>query len=240
MKLAKILIPFGIIVTLSYVPMFFPAEWVDLFVREDRIYESLGALFFLIAALIFGFAFFRVDRRLAYLAFAVVFIIFAGEEISWGQRIFRTGDSELVRNINAQQETNIHNLKFLDANRGTAGLLSAGTLFLIFVLAVWLFIPLIAAAYEPGKQFFASFMPIFSLQLFLLMILNFALFFAVGIFLNSYPALYHHRWMSFDWALTEVLEFDTALILLVITAYHVFALASGDAIPRDDAPADAQ
>jgi hypothetical protein len=40
----------------------------------------------------------------------LVFLFGAGEEISWGQRIFNTESSEFFRQHNAQGETNLHNL----------------------------------------------------------------------------------------------------------------------------------
>ena len=40
----------------------------------------------------------------------LVFLFGAGEEISWGQRIFNTESSEFFLKNNAQQETNLHNL----------------------------------------------------------------------------------------------------------------------------------
>ncbi len=39
-----------------------------------------------------------------------VFLFGAGEEISWGQRIFNTESSEFFQQHNAQGETNLHNL----------------------------------------------------------------------------------------------------------------------------------
>jgi hypothetical protein len=41
---------------------------------------------------------------------AVIFIFGAGEEISWGQRIFHIKSPEYFKEHNAQGETNIHNL----------------------------------------------------------------------------------------------------------------------------------
>jgi len=40
----------------------------------------------------------------------LVFLFGAGEEISWGQRIFNTESSEFFQQHNAQGETNLHNL----------------------------------------------------------------------------------------------------------------------------------
>lgn len=42
--------------------------------------------------------------------FAILFFFAAGEEISWGQRIFGWETSEYFMERNAQQETNLHNL----------------------------------------------------------------------------------------------------------------------------------
>lgn len=42
--------------------------------------------------------------------FALLFFFAAGEEISWGQRIFGWESNEYFKQANAQQQTNIHNL----------------------------------------------------------------------------------------------------------------------------------
>lgn len=41
---------------------------------------------------------------------AIIFLFGAGEEISWGQRIFNIQSSEYFLENNAQQETNLHNM----------------------------------------------------------------------------------------------------------------------------------
>ena len=232
----KILIPLGLVLTLTYVPMFLSADLIKLFVHEDKIFETLSAVYFFLTALLYIFAYFRSGKyhsdthtwlkRRSYLVLALFFVIFAGEEISWGQRIFNTGSSELVRSINYQDETNIHNLKWIDV-RGEdvsfpRSLLYPGTMFLIFTLSVWLVIPFVASVYKPASQFFESFMPIFPWQLFLLMILNFGLFFGVRMFLENFPNFYHHPYMSPNWAITEVIEHDTGLILMIIAIHFVF------------------
>lgn len=44
------------------------------------------------------------------LIFALLFLFAAGEEISWGQRIFNIESGEFFKENNAQGETNLHNL----------------------------------------------------------------------------------------------------------------------------------
>ena len=235
-----ILIPVGIVLILTYLPMFLSKEMVELFTEEDKIFETLSAIFFFLTALLYLSAFFRSGKyhsethtwlkRRSYLVLALFFLIFAGEEISWGQRILSTGDSDLIKSINVQNETNLHNLKLIDT-RGEdvsflRSLLYPGTMFLIFTLTVWLFIPLAANAHQPAARFFESFMPVFPWQLFLLMMLNFGLFFGVTVLLDTFPDFYQHPNRSSDWALTEVLEHGTALILMTIAAYLVWGMLS--------------
>ncbi|MEO3416702.1 hypothetical protein AAFO92_18785 [Roseovarius sp. CAU 1744] len=43
--------------------------------------------------------------------YAVLFFFGAGEEISWGQRIFGWETSEAMKEINRQDETNLHNIE---------------------------------------------------------------------------------------------------------------------------------
>ncbi|MEA1785039.1 hypothetical protein U1E44_02950 [Arenibacter sp. GZD96] len=48
--------------------------------------------------------------KLGTLVFVVLFFFAAGEEISWGQRIFGVASSDFFLENNAQGETNLHNL----------------------------------------------------------------------------------------------------------------------------------
>ena len=245
---ANILIPLGIILILTYIPMFLSRDMIDLFTQEDKIYETLSAVFFFITSLLYIFAYMRSGKyhsdthtwlkRRSYLLLALAFFIFAGEEISWGQRIFNTGDSDLIRDINHQNETNIHNLKWIDEKAEVSSfpfsLISAGSLFMLFTLSVWLFIPVIADVHKRANEFFQSFMPVFPWQLFLLMLLNFGLFLGVRTLLRTYPDFYHHT-RSLNWSIYEVLEFGMALILLTIAAHLAFVML---APPKAATPAN--
>lgn len=48
--------------------------------------------------------------KLGILGMALLFFFGAGEEVSWGQRIFGIESSEYFKQNNAQQETNLHNM----------------------------------------------------------------------------------------------------------------------------------
>lgn len=83
---------------------------------EDRLVEWLTFAAFLLAA-VSGAAVLGHFRRMppparAYLAFlALFFLVCAGEEISWGQRILGFETPPMVREVNEQGEFNLHNLK---------------------------------------------------------------------------------------------------------------------------------
>ena len=85
---------------------------------EDTFFENLQSVFLFFA----GFLFLRIyirkprvgNRNLFYLLFALFFFLYGGEEISWGQRIFRFDTPEYLDN--AQGETTLHNLRGIDAN----------------------------------------------------------------------------------------------------------------------------
>jgi hypothetical protein len=92
---------------------------------EDRYFENIGTLGLFVTGILFLVAYFRYRKKskivkthvfikgLAYLLLAAAFLAAAGEEISWGQRIFGFETPSALEAINAQEETNFHNLSFL-------------------------------------------------------------------------------------------------------------------------------
>jgi len=86
-------------------------------VREDGWVEYLTAVFLLLGAIVLGSnaikAMKRNDKKqvLFFTLASLVFIFGAGEEISWGQRIFGIHTSEYFMEHNYQGETNLHNLE---------------------------------------------------------------------------------------------------------------------------------
>ena len=84
----------------------------------------------------------RPATYLAGLLFATAIFLFgAGEEISWGQRIFQIESPEFFVNSNSQQETNLHNLVIGETKINKiifSKLLGVAVLSFLFVLpALW-------------------------------------------------------------------------------------------------------
>lgn len=102
--------------------------------REDGAIEWLTMFFYLIAAGLFFFMGRKPGfERIWYWGFGLLFFVIAGEEISWGQRVFGVATPEALQDANVQQEMNLHNLSGIhDKVRAMA---------LIFILGVCYAIP---------------------------------------------------------------------------------------------------
>lgn len=96
-----------------------PTYFVDDFTAEDGWVENLTALslamagFIVIAEIVKRVKENSVTKFWIFcrVLFALLLIFGAGEEISWGQRIFNISSGEFFLENNAQAETNLHNLK---------------------------------------------------------------------------------------------------------------------------------
>lgn len=93
-------------------PRFFNSN----FAMEDSVIEYGTAIMLLLISLLCLYRLFKIGKgkpalwKLGTFIFALLFFFGAGEEISWGQRIFEIESSEFFKENNAQSETNLHNL----------------------------------------------------------------------------------------------------------------------------------
>lgn len=102
--------------------LIFDPDLLTGFLREDSVAESLGALFLLLTSLALLLAAKRhfqcpVEKErdfwLRFITLVVAGAAFfwaAGEEISWGQRIFNLSTPDALKAVNQQKELNLHNL----------------------------------------------------------------------------------------------------------------------------------
>ena len=92
--------------------------------REDGIVEYGKALLLLGASVGFGIVLARVRfRNLWYLGYTALFLVLAGEEISWGQRLLGIDTPEGFARINEQGETSLHNVTGVHGSIRAVGLL---------------------------------------------------------------------------------------------------------------------
>ena len=88
-----------------------PAAW-DHLGREDGPVENADVVAFLLLAVVAARRFLRSPRgaRAPSLAAMLLGVVGAGEEISWGQRIFAVAPPPFFAHHNVQGEINLHNL----------------------------------------------------------------------------------------------------------------------------------
>lgn len=93
-----------------------PVYFAAVYAFEDRLVEYGTALFLLVASGILVSNALSLRAKGLTLAalltafYGLLFFLGAGEEISWGQRIFGWESSEFFQENNKQMETNFHNL----------------------------------------------------------------------------------------------------------------------------------
>lgn len=114
------------------------------YIAEDGFIEYLTAFLLLgLAANCFGRSI-QSSRRMVsvfYMAAAFIFLFGMGEEMSWGQRIFGYGTPESLKEINTQQEFNLHNIRLygVKLNKLIFGTGLYGSVFSYFLLFPILF-----------------------------------------------------------------------------------------------------
>ncbi|HEY9220193.1 MAG TPA: hypothetical protein VIO43_01310 [Lutibacter sp.] len=106
-----VLFGFGIYFANTNLPYF-----DEVYTVEDGFIENGSAIFLLSSSLLLLYRLFKLFKhkdlfwKIGILAMSLVFFFGAGEEISWGQRIFNIESSQYFIENNAQGETNLHNL----------------------------------------------------------------------------------------------------------------------------------
>lgn len=101
----------ALFLAISAIESLYPVAYVYL-ISEDKIGEYATAAAFAAAAFFFV-ASGRMSagsNRLLMFFMAFLSVLIAGEEISWGQRIFGIDTPEFLRNVNHQGETTLHNI----------------------------------------------------------------------------------------------------------------------------------
>ena len=105
-----------IILAVGYFLFYTNVHRFEAYVQEDGIVECLTVLGLVLGCIVCVTRFFKLlKKRTAWfliVTFGLALLLFfaAGEEISWGQRIFHIKSSEFFKERNSQGETNLHNL----------------------------------------------------------------------------------------------------------------------------------
>jgi hypothetical protein len=196
-------------------------------VREDNVLEWAQFLFFGTASVFAGatairFARMRRPVYLAlYAALSVALLFVAGEEISWGQRIFGFPVNDFFRTHNVQKEITLHNLDGIQNHLLIPLYIAAG----LFGTSAWL----VARKLRPGFRGAASWVvPDWYLAPYFLPVLLIYVYFQLGVFaywhgLDAFPIGGFVKWNDQEPA---ELAMSAGLLLFTISRFRRAAAAN--------------
>ena len=203
---------------------------------EDGVVESAGAVFFLLASIVFMISFLRsrpgndffmwkTKRNLFFLVLSLLFFVACGEEISWGQRMLSIRAPEYFQSHNIQKEINIHNLQpfhRLDDKGEEKGfvslLLNIDRLFSAFWFSYVVLIPLGEKCSRKVSGCLRKInVPVPPLEIGFLFVVNFAM------------EKFMEHWYKADFSqpLTEIKETNFALLFLLLGCYFFWCQKKG-------------
>ncbi len=132
----------------------------EVYTKEDGFAEYGTAFLLFSSSLLLFSRFFKLLKskpllwKVGIFLMATVFLFGAGEEISWGQRIFNVESSQYFLENNAQGETNLHNM-IVDGKKVNKIIFSQ---LLTIVLVIYLIIaPILYRKFEAIKNLADSF-----------------------------------------------------------------------------------
>jgi hypothetical protein len=140
---------------------------VGMMIPEDHYFENVGALSLFLASLLFFYCFLQTMKpeargriswlkRLVFLGLALLFFFGAGEEISWGQRIFQVATPGGLAAVNTQDELNVHNLSIFEKSN----FFTVDRLFDIFWFLFAVAVPAAALAFPAVRNLAARTLPL--------------------------------------------------------------------------------
>lgn len=119
--------------------------------KEDGLVEWLTALLYFLAAGFFALGLKNQNfRNLWYGFFSGLFFVIAGEEISWGQRLFGIDTPTELNNLNVQNELNFHNIYGIHDKVRLIGVLVVFLICYVLPLSNWLS-PVLKSYYQKFK-----------------------------------------------------------------------------------------
>lgn len=215
----------------SYQVLTFSNKIGAFFLSEDHYFENIGAASFFLASMIFFYGFWKIRtvrsvdkifivKKLAFLILALLFFFAAGEEISWGQRIFNVQTPDALNAINNQGEITVHNIPVAGRE------IPFETMFDL----LWLFFAVIvpfSSLYKPVYEQLSRFLPITHWGIGVLFVLNYlwakvAKLFYVDKYVFDLVSL------PFVQAVQEIKESNYSLLFALAALFSVFSLFSTD------------
>lgn len=212
-------------IILGYLTLGFDIQWMPFLYREDGYFEYAGAVSLFIASIVLFYTFWKALKTRAdtgmhwikltvYLGMALLFFFGAGEEISWGQRIFNIETPEVLMEVNAQEEISVHNLIiFTD--------IGVEDLFNLFWMVVIVLIPFMTVVWRKFRVWAEKFIPIVYWSVGALFLFNYLLAKLVKI---VYVSIYSYSRVPFVQAVQEIKESHYSFLLIFFSVFLLWSL----------------
>lgn len=233
----------GLIVGLSFAVLTIVNEETQYrLTSEDGFFESVGALGWLIASIFFFYSFWKdksgnnlvflkTKRNLVFCLLSIFCFVACGEEISWGQRIFKLKTPEFLMKINRQGETNLHNIVFIrsrDAdNKGLpfwARMLSITKFFQASWFGYCVFLPLASRFSRKTYYFIRNLnIPLVPMGLSVVFLANYLIS-------RIIPFVCSTNGISNDHYLVEVKECNLGILFMLVSFYFLQSTANNETL----------
>ena len=225
--------PVTYIVLAIYITFAFPVlamgyNVVAAMLPEDHYFENVGAISLFVTSVLFFYGFVVARRsldktwmslvkKLIYLGLALLFFFGAGEEISWGQRIFGFKTPTSLAQVNKQDELNLHNLTVMEDSK----FFTADRMFDVFWFLFGVLTPAIALLIPAFKRFAGKFIPIVYWGMGVLFLYNYLWAKLAKIFFKT---AYTFDKISLVQAIQEIKESNYAVIFILVALYAIWDL----------------
>ena len=213
---------------LAYSTLGWGEQWAATLYTEDHYFEGVGAISLFAAAAISLHVFMRALKMrditrihgiklFVYSALAMLYFFGAGEELSWGQRIFHIQVSPAFAQENPQQEFNIHDQAIVKKNP----YFNADNIFTVFWLGFAVTIPFVSLVWKRFKRFAETLTPIVYWGMGVLFLINYLLAKLANLI---FLPVYHHQTILFSQALQEVRECNYELLFVFLSVLVLWDL----------------
>ncbi len=217
----------GIYIIAGYQVLAFGNQAGAFFLSEGHYFENVGAITFFLASVIYFYGFWKIrllrseDRlffvkKLALLALAFLFFFAAGEEISWGQRIFHVQTPEPLREVNNQGEITLHNIPIAGHE------IPFETMFDLLWLFLTVIVPFVSM-YKPARRMINRLLPITHWGVGALFFLNY-IWAKVAKLLYVDKYVFDLVFLPFVQAVQEVKESNYSLLFAFAALFSVFSM----------------
>ena len=213
--------------------------------KEDGFFESVGAIGWLIASIVFFIVFWkgnsgnnlifhRTQRNFVFCLLGIFCFMACGEEISWGQRILKLQTPEYLKKINRQDEINLHNIVFLQSQNAEdkkdipfwARMLTTTKFFQAFWFGYCVLLPL-ASRFGRRTFYYTK-----NVNVPLVPIGLGAVFLANYLISEVIPFVYNTSGNPIDHYLVETKECNFGILFMLVSFYFLQSVTNDETISR--------